>query len=845
MQNLQHIWAKSRVEGECNGYPLVYHLLDTFAVAERLLEASPRIACILKRATGIQDVSVIAKWVSLHDIGKLERSFQRRLDNPAAETTNIPLVINSDARHDFLGAYLLEEAAPDKAPPAVRKAIALHHAHRYVDYESSKNLYTTKERIKRFCVEIVRELERVFGEIEFAEQPDTTSVSVIAIQGFIVLCDWIASNETLFTRTNEDRDLKTHLEHSRKTANDVIRRLMLDTSLIGELVEAFEKLFCGDDSDISEPRPLQSVADEIELPDDPSLIIIEAPTGEGKTEAAITLVSRLIAGGNARGLFFALPTQATGDAMYRRVEKLQGTLYDDPIEPVLAHSKSWIELSRKKPSKHNDNSAESASTEWFHSSKKTLLAPLGVGTVDQAMMGTLQVRFGSLRLLGLSLGCLVIDEVHAYDVYMSGVIDRLLEWLRYLGTTTILLSATLPPARRRELILSAGGEEETTIDQPNITIVSRSGGTRCIDFDVSKLNIRSINIKLFDSEESVYEYLIEKAEAGAACCWIRNKVQLAVNAHRRLREKNRSMLFHARYAFGHRKVREGEAVNTFGKERGDDAVGTILVATQVVEQSLDLDFDVMVSDIAPVDLLVQRMGRLHRHDRERPDCAPEPELVVYVPTKNLDGKRPFPCSSVYDGYILARTYCALQERRSIKVPDDVPGLLEIVYGEGKIEGLDRFNDELKRNFEQKQKAMRDTVKAYALPHPDARFSDVVGFRDDDESAQALTRLGRSCSYLILRCDGDGLDWMAAPEKDESRAVTLEYNSLSTSIPIQTEYDNIPLSSLGLKEKGGRIEDRQTKRQWYAALVFDEDGTLLNGPEGWTYTQDEGLSEKEV
>ncbi|MDM3373916.1 type I-E CRISPR-associated protein Cas7/Cse4/CasC [Citrobacter sp. Cb010] len=416
---------------------------------------------------------------------------------------------------------------------------------------------------------------------------------------------------------------------------------------------------------IQQPTPLQQKVLELDIDKDaPQLFILEDVTGAGKTEAALILTHRLMAAGTAQGLYFGLPTMATANAMFDRLSESWLSLYRSGSCPslVLAHS------ARGLMDKFNQSiwSTESSGSEelddkqplsqgcaaWFaDSNKKALLAEVGVGTLDQAMMAVMPFKHNNLRLLGLSDKILLADEIHAYDAYMSRILESLIEHQARSGNSTILLSATLSQQQRDRLVAAfargAGSRAEAPLlsydDYPWLTqvigqeVVSQHVATR-------KEVERSVNVGWLYSEESCIARIERAVSKGKCITWIRNSVDDAIRIYRQLLARGRVQaehlsLFHSRFAFYDRQRIETQTLSLFGKGESTQRAGKVLIATQVIEQSLDIDMDEMISDLAPVDLLIQRAGRLQRHIRYRngrvkgsgQDERDAPELVILAP----------------------------------------------------------------------------------------------------------------------------------------------------------------------------------------------------------------------
>ncbi|MDR4471080.1 MAG: CRISPR-associated helicase Cas3' [Nitrospira sp.] len=328
--------------------------------------------------------------------------------------------------------------------------------------------------------------------------------------------------------------------------------------------------------------------------------------------------------------------------------------------------------------------------------KRSLLATFGLGTVDQAFLGVLYLGIFFLRLFALAGKTVIFDEIHAYDVYMSRLFRRLLAWLRALDTHVILLSATLPAGLRNELISAWGAKPETEaaagVPYPAVWSISEGQCHRLTNGLTPAWGQYARLIRHDTDPEAIAASVVAALETRATVGVICNTVNRAQKVYMAIRERlpegmdeEDVLLFHARYLFHARQTREKHAGERFGKTR-PDLRPAILVATQVAEQSLDLDFDVLFTDIAPIDLLLQRAGRLHRHTRLRPEAFASPILYWHCP-ETEEGTLPDLSEvgvrtseySVYEPLIVWKTWRVLYDREAWELPADYRTLIEAVY----------------------------------------------------------------------------------------------------------------------------------------------------------------------
>jgi CRISPR system Cascade subunit CasA len=447
----------------------------------------------------------------------------------------------------------------------------------------------------------------------------------------------------------------------------------------------------------------------------PGLLIVEAPMGEGKTEAALAAAEVLAARSGAGGVLISLPTRATSDGMFPRLLAwLEHLPVDGPRSVVLAHAKAalndlWAGLVRegrreiraveldgsdevRTEQGRREAPAGLHAHQWLRGRKKSLLASFAVGTIDQVLFAGLKSRHLALRHLAVAGKVVVIDEVHAYDAYMSRYLERVLEWLSAYGVPVILLSATLPAGRRRALAMAYGGSSQqlaevphdtypllTAVGQDSALVVPLAGSGRRTEVLVERLP---------DEVPVLADRLAEELRDGGCALVVRNTVDRVLETADRLRERFGDAtvtVAHSRFLAADRAARDVELLTRFGPG-GDRPDRHIVVASQVVEQSLDIDFDILVCDLAPIDLVLQRMGRLHRHDRERPGCLRRPRCLITGVDWEADPPVPIRGSrSVYQGdHVLLRAMAVLRpylEGRPVILPDDISPLVQDAYSD--------------------------------------------------------------------------------------------------------------------------------------------------------------------
>ncbi len=509
------------------------------------------------------------------------------------------------------------------------------------------------------------------------------------------MADWIASNTTLFPldplRTADDPPYGPDRERTARRLQEGWALLDLPPGWsprpLGDIRAAFVERFG------REPRPVQVAAVEAVLMQArPGMVVVEAPMGEGKTEAALSAAEALAARSGADGCFVALPTRATSDAMFGRVLDWMRALPGMPVDisVMLAHGtaslndkyRGLLQAGRVRGVGERGDEPGIAH-QWLRGRKKGPLAQFVVGTVDQVLFAGLKSRHLMLRHLALAGKVVIIDEVHAYDVYMSSYLDRVLHWLGAYGTPVVLLSATLPAARRAELLAAYDSgrsvEPRPVAVEPGYPVVLASGvNPRPAPASGAPRAVAMEHLAEppdLDDLDALVALLRRRLSDGGCAVVIRNTVgRVQQTADRLVAEfgDDHVTVTHSRFLACDRARLDNGLLRRFGPPGPDTERPDlhVVVASQVVEQSLDVDFDLMITDIAPIDLVLQRMGRLHRHVRPRPAAVKQPRCVLTgvedwtaTPVRAVAGSR-----RVYSEHTLLRAVALLADRDEHHAP---------------------------------------------------------------------------------------------------------------------------------------------------------------------------------
>jgi CRISPR-associated endonuclease/helicase Cas3 len=423
-----------------------------------------------------------------------------------------------------------------------------------------------------------------------------------------------------------------------------------------------------------------------------------------------------------------LPTQATANQMFNRLsEFLARTRPDQRINLQLLHGEAIFDTRVRDLLRAVYGPGEGLVCEpWFLAKKRALLAPFGAGTVDQALLGVLRTKHAFVRQFGLAGKTVILDEVHAYDTYTSTLLERLVSWLGALGTTVVMLSATLPSARRRALLEAYAGNPLGELDAaayPRISWVDAHGAhvTR-IETGRAGTDVRLE--WLDDSMDAVVTLASGLAAEGGNVGILLNTVARAQDTMKRLREAQTQgrlsseiplLLLHARFPAENRRKLEEDLIARLGKT-GSRPRGLIVVGTQVLEQSLDIDFDALLTDLAPIDLILQRAGRLHRHARAaRPERVRVPTVSIVAPAGDPKTVALGSVARVYEPYVVRRTLLTLRARSEIHLPDDIEPLVEAVYTDAEPVA---WSDALRKDREDMQtRRVEDELLAMARVWP--------------------------------------------------------------------------------------------------------------------------------
>jgi CRISPR-associated helicase Cas3 len=629
-----------------------------------------------------------------------------------------------------------------------------------------------------------------------------------ALTGLVIVADWIASSEELFPYILDSGDAD-RLHTGWELLDLPLPWLpVAPPSDVDELFAARFEL-----PDGATPRPVQyTVAELAETMPIPGMMIVEAAMGEGKTEAALAAVEILARRTNASGCYLALPTRATSDAMFGRMlswlRRLPDAQPDRGARDVrLAHGKAAFnpEYDRLRFTSLPSGIAEDAGGAaigvhtWLAGRKRTLLSSFVVGTIDQLLFAALRSKHLVLRHLGLAGKVVVIDEAHAYDVFMGRFLDRALQWLGGYGAPVVVLSATLPARRRAELmeaydlgrlgprprptwrdrgkpVLDPYAALRGDLRYPLVTVSDEQRGATASSCAESGRGVQ-VELRRLDDELPVLAELLREQMAGGGCALVvRNTVarvqETAAALRATLGPDIPVSVAHSRFMAVDRATKDRWLRETFGPP-GNAARPHrhVVVASQVAEQSLDIDFDLLVTDLAPVDLVLQRIGRLHRHPRpDRPAPLTTPTCWLTGADWNEEPPQPVPGSRrVYQTSTLLRSAAVLLPHlngKPLQLPDDIAPLTQTAYGDAPVgpQPWQPAMAEAQARWKDEQTAKTLKANGFLLADLGERGTSLIGWLSggvgdtDDRTAQGHVRDtdAESLEVLLLVQTPEGL-----------------------------------------------------------------------------------------
>ncbi|MEV0681705.1 CRISPR-associated helicase Cas3' [Actinosynnema sp. NPDC050436] len=772
-------WAKR--DGLPGDYYLPFHLMDAAAAAYMLWDNYLPLGVRrwLGQELGLTEPRTrdfLAFLAGLHDVGKACPCFQDQwpprnsADYRSHEQVgylSLPTLLS-----DFAG---LTDPLVDSIAHRIAEVVGSHHG----EFQPTQRRHVRRAEgdvllggpawhaYRRGIVDTLRQL---IGPVPPARLNRPTAV---VLSGIVVLADWIVSDTKWITNSQWKAPdaLQERWDHTLRAVRKRLMGLGFVTSSSTARITTL--VLVGD-----RPNALQRSIEDTFRPTGCGILLISAPTAAGKTAAAMVAADRIGHATGRPGLLMCLPTQVTTNAMW---ERARGFGY--PPSPGRGRVTLSHALATAYPP-YRHYCADDEALRWLNGPHRPLLAESSVVTIDQLLLAGLAIRFNMLRLFALTGKTLVIDEVHAHQPYMLAVLGRVLSWCGRLGVSVVLLSATVPAHVAGELtaayLAGTGSAHPPPVEAagyPGWVWHAVDGSfqkpTTAERTAMSTLGARTARIKhvrypMGTRTSTILRYARRVREEGGCVAIICGTVPTAQKTFRALKgsdlDDTRILLLHARLPHRQRALTEAQVERMFGKhasrDNGRRPKRAILVCTPLIEQSLDLDFDLVVTDLAPIALLIQRLGRCHRHlrpEEDRPKSARVPTVVVLDP----EGDRvPAQWLKLHSGYELRATRGLLMTRPAdVVIPDDVDQLVQAVHDLG----LSPFDEAAAAEWRGRHATTtfeRGLARLSAVPAPQL-IDDLAGMTHREvRDTDATTRLGIDDALVVPRwTDSAGLSWL--------------------------------------------------------------------------------------
>lgn len=805
----QLLVAKTDRENNNGWLPLWMHARDCAGMMARLTDAWVSDATIAaagfeRDRENFRKIAILLGM--LHDIGKATSWFQcmitralpemRDLLNRAGFTVHLfpkDYLHHGKTPHALAGQWIL---LSEKMPSSIAAIVGAHHGkpadNLFVGQLSNaksqlalydSNFYGT-EKPNDYWInawrDMIKDALSTAGFDTVDAIPILSTQAQVLLSGLLIVADWIASNTYYFPLISCD-DVGDVADYPSRVETGTDRLSFpgeweSPTQIMDEAIFKMDFGFL--------PNAVQrALYDKVNQSKHSGIYILEAQMGVGKTEAALAAAETLCNNYGEDGIFFGLPTQATSNGIFPRILDWTENITDDKQSIRLAHgaaalNKDYTGLATTGDAMldEEDDDNNIGIHSWFNGNKKALLADFVVGTVDQFLMSVLKRKHFMLRHLGLSGKVVIIDECHAYDAYMGEYLERAIYWMAFYGVPVILLSATLPAARREAFVktYAKGYAKKEQLPTKDIKAINKTvfqyqdayplltwtdGDAIHQEPIVQKITSKTVQIRKIKIATFCDVLLNQLADGGCAVVIV-NTVKTAQKLYDSCSENDafkdfHLLLYHAQFTGVDRIRKEKRIMQRIGK--ASDAATrdkTIVIGTQVLEQSLDYDADVMVSQWCPMDLLMQRMGRLHRHERKRPDKVKAAQLFIL---EDDDAPWDKPSSTIYGDYLLMRTQKIMPE--SLLLPEDISPMVQKVYDVSDDLGLSGEDYETaKKQAQKREKDLKDEAKSYRMDFP--RKQGLIGMLKGDDHAkdtQAEARVrsgGSSVDVLVMIGLGD-------------------------------------------------------------------------------------------
>ncbi len=817
---LKECLAKTRIsenQKRVGGRDVFDHCSIVGEVARELLTRMPP---FLRSSLFPEGSELVA---AIHDIGKVSPTFQEKIyrgtddyvPNSLASLSCINPALEKNWGHH--AGVSMATAHSLKIGRHISEIIGQHHG-----YSPVLNGLVAEDEVfggtpwQERRAELVQNLKVATG-LKFPVIENLQQAKAVA--GLTTVSDWIGSGTDFDNPDDAWQSLvKGAVDAAGFVKPDLIKGLSFNT------IFGFE------------PRGIQELL--IQQANMPGTYILEAPMGIGKTEAALYAAYSIMAAGKATGFYFALPTQLTSNKIHDRVNDFLKKILTSECthrRALLLHSNAWLkEIEMGEDAGPGGN--------WFSSGKRGILAPFAVGTIDQALMSVMNVKHGFVRAFGLAGKVVILDEVHSYDAYTGTILDKLVETLRALQCTVIILSATLTKVRREKLLT----QEVSNESYPLLT-VNRSDDDAPTETTATVQDKIVVRIQSFSTPDTALEEALKRAEEGQQVLWIENTVAEAQSTFSILAARSDGLgiecgLLHSRFLKIDRERHEEYWVTRYGKGNSElrGQHGRILVGTQVLEQSLDIDADFLVTKICPTDMLLQRIGRLWRHSETFRLIGSVCEVWIIKPEESSAEEHPEkefgPTAKVYSPYVLLRTLKVWNGMTELLLPEQIRDLIEATYREQEESSLMRKQKELlKKRQEILERLALGGISAGTKTLPESKASTRYS---EQESAEVLLlqsyRLDRERGGTTVRLlDGKELFLPFKPPPRGRRDQRLLASILAQQTVHVTDYlapEASPKKSLDWLKGYFYLGSREYEESLLRVAIVSQDGELksLNG-----------------
>lgn len=761
--------------------PLWMHLVDTALTAEYLFECwLPESVQAALKAKDLNAESFAVFLAGIHDLGKDTVSFQnqRGILEQAIESEFQYLNAlkgyseSEHYRHEELGEAIVRSfGSKDPWLDNASAAVGAHHGEFQNKSKQRKlqrklnmreSVFYGKVRTdQQACTEWTKDWKEItdsikkIADLDWLEKPFLyQNTEMMIFSGLTVMADWIASNTDYFPLIHSPQEEKVsvypeRVNHALSVLDLPQPRKTGQDSVPSDFEESFG----------FSPNNLQKkVMLTAEQMSQPGLMIIEAPMGSGKTEAALAAANIFSSRFNINGIFFGLPTQASANGLFGRIAKwADKSAGENTVSIRLAHGKAQMNAEYAGLMENTSGWQHLEANDWLAGRKRQLLSDVVVGTVDQALLSSVRQKHVMLRFLGLSGKTVILDEIHSFDDYTNQIIERFLNWMGAMNVPVILMTATLSDSLKKRFTSAYLNDESDFLADssayPSVTWTD-SGKPHCESFSAEEKLSRKIQLKWIPKEnplKSLTEILEESLQEGGKAAVICNTVASCQDIGHQLEEKFSDaevIVFHGRFTDKDRTRIEQEVMSRCSPDLEPDGRKLIVVATQVIEQSLDISFDLMMTELCPVDLLLQRIGREHRKtDQNHPERLKKATCWIF----NWDDESISRIRTIYSPYLLKKTRNVLAEKEELNLPEDISSLVTSVFDTAPGEyGEDAALKDEYEKYKTKIRKLMERVEPILLEKPDEEktldglFGDTGALTSD-----AVVRSGAAPLEVIL------------------------------------------------------------------------------------------------